>query len=99
MSSSKEFRDFILDQLRDLPNISFKPMMGEILLYCNQILFGGIYDDRFLIKKTESNKKYELTEEIPYKYAKPMYMIENIDDPEYLSNLVKDTCMDLNKKA
>ena len=64
-------------------------------MYYNGILFGGIYDDRFLIKKTNSNKEYSLAEEIPYKNAKHMYMVENLDDVDYLSNLIKTTCENL----
>ena len=95
MSSSNQFKEFILEQLRELDNITCKSMMGEFLLYYNCILFGGIYDDRFLIKKTNSNKEYSLAEEIPYKNAKPMYMVENLDDVDYLSNLIKTTCENL----
>ena len=95
MPSSKQFKDFILEQLRELNNIICKPMMGEFLLYYNGILFGGIYDNRFLIKKTFSNKDYSLAEEIPYENAKPMYMIENLDDAEYLKKLIITTCEDL----
>ena len=51
MASSKEYRDFILEQLSDLPGISCRPMMGEFLLYLDGILFGGIYDDRVLVKR------------------------------------------------
>ena len=61
MSSSKEYKDFILEQLRNL-NISCRPMMNEYILYLNGTLFGGIYDNRLLIKKTKSNKKYSLIE-------------------------------------
>ena len=88
MASSKQFKDFILEQLRNLDNIVCKPMMGEFLLYYNGVLFGGIYDDRLLIKKTNSNASYSLSEEIPYRNAKPMYMVENIDDAEYLCELI-----------
>ena len=95
MASSKQFRDFILEQLRELDNITCKSMMGEFLLYYNGVLFGGIYDDRFLIKKTTSNKRYKLTEEIPYSNAKPMYIVENLDDIDYLSELIKTTCKGL----
>ena len=97
MSSTKAFRDYILDQLRLLDNIVCKPMMGEFLLYFDGILFGGIYDDRLLLKTTSSNQKYALNTVIPYKNAKPMYMVENIDDIEYLSELIKQTCLDLQK--
>lgn len=97
MASSKEFRDFVLEQLRGLDNIVCKPMMGEFLLYFQGVLFGGIYDDRFLIKMTNSNKKYNLVQEIPYKNAKPMYMVENLDDVEYLKEIVIETCGELKK--
>lgn len=92
MASSKEFRDFILEQLSELGGIECKPMMGEFLLYHNGILFGGIYDDRFLVKTTQSNECYALEKAIPYKNGKPMYMIENIDEPQYLAEVIKATC-------
>ena len=95
MASTKEYRDYILEQLNLLDNISYKPMMGEYLLYYRDVLFGGIYDDRLLIKKVESNKKYELSEEIPYDGAKPMYQIDNIDDQEELREIIINTYNDL----
>lgn len=98
MASSKEFKDFVLEQLKELENITCKPMMSEFLLYYNTILFGGIYDNRFLIKKTTTNKKYSLMEEIPYKNAKPMYMVENLEDTTYLKTLIQTTCKDLPQK-
>lgn len=91
MASTKEFRDYILEQLRVLDNIKYRPMMSEYLLYYNGILFGGIYDDRLLIKKVENNKKYNLKEEIPYDGAKPMYYIENTDNIELLKEIIVDT--------
>lgn len=97
MSSSKEFKDFILDQLKDLYNVRSKPMMGEFLLYYDDVLFGGIYDNRLLIKMTDSNKKYHLSQEIPYPSAKPMYMVENLDDTQHLTKLIQETCKDLKK--
>lgn len=72
-------------------------MMGEFLLYFQGVLFGGIYDDRLLIKMTNSNKQYNLVQEIPYKNAKPMYMVENLDDVEYLKEIVIETCGELKK--
>ena len=85
MASSKEYKDFILDNLHLLDNITCRPMMGEYLLYYNKVLFGGIYDDRLLIKRVESNKKYNMEEVIPYKNAKPMYMIEDIDNGSFIN--------------
>ena len=100
MATTKEYRDYILEQLSLLEEIIYKPMMGEYLLYYNKILFGGIYDDRLLIKKVESNKKYNMKEAIPYKNAKPMYMIENLEDVSYLKDIITQTYLDLqqNKK-
>lgn len=95
MSSSNQFKDFILEQLRNLPSVSYRKMMGEYLLYFDGVLFGGIYDDRLLIKKTISNKRYALPEETPYENAKSMYLVDNLDDADYLSELIKTTLEDL----
>ena len=92
MASTKDFRDFILEQLRELDNISCKPMMGEYLLYYNGILFGGIYDDRFLVKKTKTNKDYNMQDAIPYDGAKAMYLIEDVDDASVLKEIILSTC-------
>ena len=97
MASSKEYLDFVLEQLSDLNNIRYRPMMGEFLLYCEGTLFGGIYDDNLLIKRTESNKKYSMQETIPYPGAKPMYLADDVDNTEKLRDIVLDTCDDLRK--
>lgn len=75
MASTKEYRDFILEQLSEAPNINCRPMMGGFLLYSNNIFFGGIYDDCLLVKIVPKNKQYKMTEEIPYDGAKPMYFM------------------------
>ena len=95
MASTKSYRDFVLDQLSILDDISFKPMMGEYLLYNKGVLFGGIYDDRLLVKKVDSNKSFNMEEVIPYKNAKPMYYVEDVDNQELLKDIVIDTCKDL----
>ena len=97
MASTKEYRDYVLDNLSILDNITYKPMMGEYLLYYNGLLFGGVYDDRFLVKKTISNSKYHMEESIPYKSAKPMYLVSDIDNRELLKEIVLDTCNGLRK--
>ncbi len=97
MATTKEYKDFILDELSILDNITYKPMMGEYLLYHNGILFGGIYDDRLLVKIVEGNKKYNMKEAIPYNNAKPMYLAEDVDNIETLRNIVIDTCKSLRK--
>ena len=76
MATTKDYRDFILEQLSLLDNITCKSMMGEYLLYYNGLLFGGIYDDRLLVKTVDSNKKYNMQESIPYESAKPMYLVD-----------------------
>lgn len=90
MASSREYKDYIMEQLSEL-NPSCRPMMGEYLIYVNGKYFGGIYDDRLLVKITKTNSNYNLTTELPYDTAKPMYLVENVDDKEYLLHLVLNT--------
>jgi len=97
MATTKDYRDFILEQLNLLDNITCKSMMGEYLLYYNGLLFGGIYDDRLLVKMVDSNKKYNMQESIPYESAKPMYLVDDVDSGEVLRDIVLDTCKDLKK--
>ena len=96
MATRKEYRDFVLEQLSLINNITCKSMMGEYLLYCNGILFGGIYDDRLLVKKNEYNKIYNMKEVIPYEHAKPMYLVDDVDNRDVLKDIVLDTCLGLN---
>lgn len=98
MASTKEYRDFILEQLSETPNIICRSMMGEFLLYSNNVLFGGIYDDRLLVKIVPENKQYKMTEVIPYDGAKPMYFVEDIDDKVKLAEIVKATIKGLASK-
>lgn len=95
MATTKDYKDFVLDQLSLLENITCKSMMGEYLLYYSGILFGGIYDDRLLVKIVESNKEYNMQESIPYKGAKPMYLVADLDNKEKLKKIVLNTCKDL----
>ena len=97
MASTKGYRDFVLEQLSLLDNITCKSMMGEFLLYYNGVLFGGIYDDRLLVKEVDNNKHYNMKEVIPYKNAKPMYLVDDVDNQEVLRDIVLDTCKDLRK--
>lgn len=91
MATSKEYKDFVLEQLSLAGEITVRPMMGEYLLYKSGVLFGGIYDGRLLVKITESNKKYGLETVIPYNGAKPMSFVDCLDDKETLKNIVLDT--------
>ena len=90
MASSKDYKDFILEQLNLLGDISCKPMMGEYLLYYKGVLFGGIYDNRLLVKRVENNKQYNMEEAIPYEGAKPMYLVD-AEDSETLNKIIIDT--------
>lgn len=98
MATTKEYKNFILEQLCLLDNITCKPMMGEYLLYYNGVLFGGIYDNRLLVKKVESNKKYNMSEAIPYENAKSMYLVDDLDNRKLLRQIVLDSCIDLEVK-
>ena len=84
MPTTKEYKEFILEQLNLLDNITCKSMMGEYLLYYKRLLFWGIYDDRLLIKIVKSNKKYNMKESISYNGAKSMYLVNNVDKKETL---------------
>ncbi len=95
MATTKNYRDFILEQLNLLENITCKSMMGEYLLYYNEVLFGGIYDNRLLVKKVLGNQKYNMQETIPYEGAKAMYLVDEIDNQEILKKIVLDTYRDL----
>ncbi len=95
MATTKDYRDYILEQLNLLDNITCKSMMGEYLLYYNGILFGGIYDDRLLVKIVDNNKKYNMQESIPYENAKPMYLVDDVDNQETIRDIVLDTCKGL----
>ena len=97
MATTKEYKDYILEQLSLLNEITCKPMMGEYLLYYNELLFGGIYDDRLLVKIVDSNKKYHMEESIPYDGAKPMYLVDDIDNKDILKNIVLETYNGLKK--
>lgn len=98
MASTKEYRDFVLEQLSILDDITCKPMMGEYLIYYKNLLFGGIYDDRLLVKRVDSNKEYNMEEVIPYKNAKPMYLVDDIDNQDTLKEIVINTCKGLKEK-
>ena len=98
MATTKEYKEFLLEQLNLLEDITCRAMMGEYLLYYSNVLFGGIYDNRLLVKIVDSNKKYNMQEQIPYESAKPMYLIDDIDNKEKLKEIVVETCKDLQSK-
>ena len=91
MASTKEYRDYILEQLSEVPDITCRPMMGEFLLYSAGVLFGGIYDDRLLVKIVSENEQYKMPTSIPYDGARPMYLVKNVDSKEKLAEIVEAT--------
>ena len=91
MATTKEYRDFILEQLSNLEEINCKSMMGEYLLYYKKLLFGGIYDNRLLVKITKNNMKYNMSEAIPYDGAKPMFLVNDVDNQDVLEKIILDT--------
>ena len=97
MASTKEYCDFILEQLSEMPNITCRPMMGEFLLYSDGVLFGGIYDERLLIKIVPENEQYNMPKTIPYPGAKPMYLVEDIDNKSKLTKIVTTAVKNLTK--
>lgn len=95
MSTTKDYKDYVLNQLGIMDGITCKSMMGEYLLYYKDVLFGGIYDNRVLVKIVSSNDLYNLSKKIPYSGAKPMYLIDNLDNKELLKKIILDTCKSL----
>ena len=100
MASSKAYLEFVLDQLSDLGGIAYKPMMGEYLLYYQDKIFGGIYDDRLLVKPTESAREMlpDAPLALPYEGAKEMLLIEEIDDKSLLAALIPAIAAELPAK-
>ena len=90
MASKKVYLDYILEQLSGLDDVSYRKMMGEYIIYYKNRIIGGIYDDRFLVKPTDSAKRLmpEAVSELPYEGAKPMLLVENTDDRDFLCELL-----------
>ena len=90
MASSKEYLDFILEQLSELDDVSYRAMMGEYIIYYRGKVVGGIYDDRFLVKPTKSAVAMmpNADMELPYEGAKEMLLVDDVDNREFLRELV-----------
>jgi len=89
MASSKEYLEFILEQMSELDDVSYRAMMGEYILYFHGKVIGGIYDDRFLVKPTASAKALmpDADMEIPYEGAKEMIQVDDVENREFLKEL------------
>ena len=88
MASNNDFLTYVLELLREVSGITYKKMMGEYILYKDGKIFGGIYDNRFLVKKVAGLEKYHMKEQIPYPTAKAMLLVD-AEDPEVIDEIVK----------
>ena len=91
MASSKEYLEYILEQLSDLDDITYRAMMGEYIIYYRGKIIGGIYDDRFLVKPVKSARAMmpNASMELPYEGAKEMILIDDVEDRDFLSELLE----------
>jgi TfoX/Sxy family transcriptional regulator of competence genes len=91
MASSKEYLDFIIDQLSDLQDVKYRAMMGEYIIYYKGKIVGGIYDDRFLVKpvKAAVDLMPDAQKELPYEGAKEMLLVDDVDNREFLYKLLR----------
>lgn len=89
MASTRDYLEYILEQLSDLSDVTYRAMMGEYIIYYQGKVIGGIYDNRFLVKPTASAKRMlpDAPMELPYEGAKEMLLIEDIEDREFLAAL------------
>ena len=91
MASSEKYLLFVLEQLSELDEITYRAMMGEYIIYYRGKIVGGIYDDRFLVKPTKSAEELmpDATRELPYEGAKEMLLVDEVDDKEFLKQLLE----------
>ncbi len=97
MASSKEYLEFILEQLSELNDVSYRAMMGEFIIYYRGKIVGGIYDDRFLVKPTKSAVAMmsNADMELPYDGAKEMLLVDDVDNKEFLTELLEAMYLEL----
>lgn len=100
MASTKGYLEFILEQLSELDGITHRAMMGEYILYYRGRIFGGIYDDRLLVKPVPAAVKLmpDAEMEMPYDGAKEMILVNDVDDRGFLKNLVESMWEELPEK-
>ena len=89
MASSKEYVNYVLEQLSDLDEVSHRAMMGEYIIYYKGKVVGGIYDNRFLVKpvKSAAARMPEAQYELPYEGAKEMLLVDNLEDRGFMAEL------------
>ncbi len=100
MATTKEYHDYIIECLNKAGQVTSKKMMGEYCLYCNGTLFGGIYDNRFLVKQTETSKKLlvESPLELPYEGSKsPMFLVSEFENADFMKELLEGMIKEIKK--
>ena len=94
MASSEEYLEYVLDLLADVPEVTTRRMMGEYLLYASGKLFGGVYDDRFLVKDTVASRALLSASEVPYEGASEMLLVD-VENRDAVAALVADMLLEL----
>lgn len=97
LATTKDYLQYLLDQLSDLEGITYRQMMWEYILYYRWKIIGWVYDNRLLLKPTDKVKEliHELEMQIPYPWAKPMIYVDNVDNSDYLQELLVETYNEL----
>jgi TfoX/Sxy family transcriptional regulator of competence genes len=97
MASNPDFVQYIVDQCGKAGDITARKMFGDYGVYCNGKIFGLVSDNGFYVKPTEAGRQMLRSVDLrpPYEGAKPYFYIEDIDDSDYVSELVRATCADL----
>ena len=92
MASSKEYLDYVMDQLSGLQEVTYKPMMGEYIIYYRGKIIGGIYDDRFLVKPVRAALEMmpDAEMETPYEGAKAMILVDDVENRSFLTELLEN---------
>lgn len=100
MASSKEYLEFVLEQLSGLDTLCYRPMMGEFILYVDGKVVGGIYDDRLLVKSTPYSRSISpsMSLESPYEGAKEMFLVDRVEDGRFLKKLLLGVAAELPRK-
>ena len=91
MASDKEYMDYIMEQLSELEDVSWRAMMGEYIIYYRGKIIGGVYDNRFLVKPVKSalSMMPEAARELPYEGAKEMLLVDNVENRGFLRELIE----------
>ena len=94
MASKPEFVEYVAEQCCGAGDMTYKKMFGEYALYCNGKIFALVCDDEFFVKITAETKELypDLPEKPPYDGAKNYFLVENVDDRDFLTELVTATC-------